>query len=321
MSSSSSGSDTENVVVELTESSRSSGSQPDGIPSHKDGGERIQSRKDGGGVDDQDGTNGEKTEAEKKMLRDHPLFNRLISFLEGGKFLVVLVVLIVLDICCLGLEILEALNWLRHEDHIETVIEVAGWISMGILVLFVIEVTYRLWYHNKNYFRKWFNIFDMCLVYVSFIIEIVVMATVPEYCDDSVECEVCEVCSLENDATVELLSNVSIANTTASGEPAEAVVTGGGRRLLSRFLSSTEDDEEECVTSDTIQVEIIVLLIFTILFRVGRVAHAFYEVLHIGKEFESTERLSQIQEKGEGDEGKRGLSNAKSLRDSFEGVA
>ncbi|KAI9136210.1 hypothetical protein BKA69DRAFT_1129285 [Paraphysoderma sedebokerense] len=51
--------------------------------------------------------------------------------------------------------------------------EILGWLSFGIVCIFVIEITLRILAQLHHFFRKWWNIIDAIIVYLSFILELV----------------------------------------------------------------------------------------------------------------------------------------------------
>ena len=98
---------------------------------------------------------------------DHPCLGVILRWVNDVHFVMLLVFLIIVDILACNFEILHAADWLKHEDHIVTVVEIAGVASLTILSIFFIEVTLRAVGNPKKFFKKRFNVIDMAVVYIS----------------------------------------------------------------------------------------------------------------------------------------------------------
>ena len=153
-------------------------------------------------------------------------------------FVMLLVFLVVVDIMALNFEILHTVDWLQHKEHINYVVKVANVISMTILCIFFLEVTLRCYANPRKFFKKRFNLIDMGVVYVSVILESILLAIpLHKFCEDD-----------GHDAA-------------------------GSHRLL----SSSSGSHSAC-SVNSYSLTGFVLLTCLIFLRIGRVGHAFYEV-------------------------------------------
>jgi len=102
-----------------------------------------------------------------------PWRTKLGVYLESHAVEMCIVVLVFMDIICVIFEILEQIGWLQHKDSVENFVSVTIWTSRTILILFSIEIALKVVAWGKTFLKKKWHIFDMVVVSVCIILEII----------------------------------------------------------------------------------------------------------------------------------------------------
>ncbi|XP_048370074.1 voltage-gated hydrogen channel 1 [Sphaerodactylus townsendi] len=104
-----------------------------------------------------------------------PTFREVMRKLfQSHKFQILVVCLVILDAVLVLAELLLDLKIIHPDEH-EIVPEVFHYLSLSILTLFLVEVSFKLFTYRLEFFHHKFEVLDAIVVVISFVLDIVVL--------------------------------------------------------------------------------------------------------------------------------------------------
>lgn len=102
------------------------------------------------------------------------IVEKIRLIIQSHKFHLFLIALVVLDCICVIVQvILDIVSKEFNDDVLHLVEEIAEVISVGILSLFLISIAFHMVFVPKIFFRSKLELFDACIVVISFALEII----------------------------------------------------------------------------------------------------------------------------------------------------
>lgn len=118
----------------------------------------------------------------RKLLFSHGLVwdsnistrEKLKLILRSNLFHIIVIVLVIIDVICVAVELTLLIEHGKSKhDDMDTVEKVFKYISLSILSIFMIEITIKILVLRKEILKSIAEIFDILVVVVSFVLDIV----------------------------------------------------------------------------------------------------------------------------------------------------